>query len=620
MAVPDVGTLNATGIDWDNGTFHAQLNGIIYVAGDCFERGFVWGFVPDYYVSEWHETGSFGTGTFNHVISGLSQKVYYRAYAENSDGKGYGDEKSFDPPPPDPPTNVAATDGIWTGYVKVTWTKSSGATDYQVYRDGTPLGWLGDVDEYNDTGADMPYIVGGDAHASDGDHITHVFVYVSGHSVNNGTTHTYKVKAKNAGGESGYSDTDTGYRGHGALEYQWWRSAGDSDSNYSSLSGATSSTYSDYGAPENGDGRYYKVVLTAGGCQSAWSSPDRGYRDTPPPPDPPTNVAATDGDHTDKVRITWTKSDGATGYQVYRNGFGLGWLGDVSSHDDAGADAPTITHGSVTASDGDYSTYVRLVNSGASANEGDTHTYKVKARNIGGESGYSGTDTGYRGVGSLTYQWYKSAADSDANYSSISGATSSTYNYTGAPAPSIDPGTATASDGTYEAYVRLTLAGEHTHTGAGRYYKCYHTATGAASGYTGVNRGYRGVGSLTRQWRRSAADSDTNFSNIIGGTTDPYNDTGAPSNGDGRWYYCRCSATGASSQDSTHNRGYRLYVEPVTMIGGPTSWVWGTAVADVSVVQITSDGGKTWVWGVASGTITIPIGGPLGWGWEEIIF
>ncbi len=230
--------------------------------------------------------------------------MYFRAYARNSAGYGYGSERSFNQPTIDPPTNVSATDGIWTGYVKITWTKSDGATEYQVYRNGTPLGWLGDVDEHNDTGADAPYIVGGDAHASDGDHITHVFVYVSGHSVNNGTTHTYKVKAKSAAGESGYSDTDTGYRGHAALQYQWWRSAADSDSNYSSLLGATSSTYSDYGAPENGDGRYYKVVLSAGGCLSQWSSPDRGYRDVLLPPDPPTNVSASYGTYSNRVEIT----------------------------------------------------------------------------------------------------------------------------------------------------------------------------------------------------------------------------------------------------------------------------------------------------------------------------
>jgi len=271
----------------------------------------------------------------------------------------------------------------------------------------------------------------------------------------------------------------------------------------------------------------------------------------------PTNVQATNGVHTDKVVVTWTKSDGATGYQVYRDGVGLSWLGDVAVYNDIGADAPTITHGSITASDGTYITHIALSNTGASANNGTTHTYKVRARNVTVESDDSETDTGYRGVGSLTYQWYRSAGDSDADYSILPGATASTYNDMGTSAPTITPGNASASDGVYTEYVALSLSGQSANVGAGRYYKCYHTATGAVSGYTGVNRGYRGVGTLTYQWQRSAADSDADYSNIDGATTDPYNDTGAPEDRSGRYYRCVENATGATQQISTVDRGYR---------------------------------------------------------------
>ena len=337
------------------------------------------------------------------------------------------------------------------------------------------------------------------------------------------------------------------------------------------------------------------------------------------PPDPPTNVSATDGTYSDKVRITWTKSPGATGYQVYRDGVGLGWLGDVDLKDDSGADAPYITPGSALASDGTFTTKVHLDLSGTHTNDGTVHIYKVKARNAAGESGYSGTNTGYRGPGPLGYQWYKSAGDYDSGYGSISGATTCPYDYTGAPAPTITPGTAAASDGEYTAHVRLTLSGESANPGAGRYYKCYLSAAGCYLVWSGSNRGYRGVGPLTYQWQRSAADSDASYGNITGATYEPYNDTGAPENGDGRYYRCYLTATSASSQYSTSDRGYRA-VAVTTMIGGPAAWDWGAAVASVSVVRITSDGGRTWIWGLAIGTITIPVGGPLGWEWEEVAF
>jgi hypothetical protein len=212
------------------------------------------------------------------------------------------------------------------------------------------------------------------------------------------------------------------------------------------------------------------------------------------PPAAPTNVQASDGAYTDKVVITWTQSTGATGYQVYRDGTALGWLGVVASYDDTGAGAPTITPGSSVASDGAYTDKVALSLSGTSVSNGTTHTYKVRARNATGESADSGTNTGYRGVGSLTYLWQRSAGDSDATYTNISGATSSSYNDTGAPAD-----------------------------GSGRYYKCRLNAAGASQRYSASNRGYRAVppdftisvspasGSIVRTTVRYYQYSGTNY-------------------------------------------------------------------------------------------------------------
>lgn len=184
--------------------------------------------------------------------------------------------------------------------------------------------------------------------------------------------------------------------------------------------------------------------------------------DYTPIPDPPTNVQATNGAHTDKVVVTWIKSTGATKYEVFRDDVGLGELGDVATYDDNGAGAPTITPGAAAASDGLYVDKVALSLSGQSANNGTTHTYKVKAGNVAGWSGYSDSDTGYRGVDSLTYQWQRSAADSDAAYSNIDGATTASYDDTDAPAD-----------------------------GSGRYYRCVENATGAAEQTSSSDRGYR---------------------------------------------------------------------------------------------------------------------------------
>jgi len=191
------------------------------------------------------------------------------------------------------------------------------------------------------------------------------------------------------------------------------------------------------------------------------------------------------------------------------------------------------------------------------------------------------------------------------------------HNDYGATAPTIIPGTAIASDGTYVPHVRLALGGETIIDGFSHSYDII-PFNSCGEGPSDSDSGYRSKSTLNYQWRRSAADSDASFSDIVGGTTDPYNDIGAPANGDGRWYYCRLSSSGASSQDSTHNRGYRN-VPSVSMVGGPTGWVWQDAVAG-NVVRVTTDGGLTWAWTVAAGTQTIPVGGPTGWTWTSVTF
>ena len=288
-------------------------------------------------------------------------------------------------------------------------------------------------------------------------------------------------------------------------------------------------------------------------------------------PAAPTNVAATDGTWTDKVVITWTKSTGATGYRVYRDSVDVsGLLGDVATYDDTGASAGVITPGTASATDGTSGSLVTLSIAGESVANGTTHTYKVVASNATGNSADSVTNTGYRGVGAITYAWQRSAADSDAAYSAIGGATTDPYDDAGAPDPVITPGTGDASDGTSVLHVVLSVAGESVADGAGRWYYCIVSATGCTSQDTNHNRGYQGAQAMTYAWQRSAADSDATFSSIAGegGTTDPYNDTNGVVDPDGRWYYCILSSTGASNADTTHNRGYKAAADPPDVTTG----------------------------------------------------
>ena len=287
--------------------------------------------------------------------------------------------------------------------------------------------------------------------------------------------------------------------------------------------------------------------------------------------------------------------------------------GTTDTYDYMDAPPPTITPGDAVASDGTEVDHVDIVTNGASSNNGDDYNYRCRVSASGAATQSSSTNTGYTGADFLTYQWQRSNTDAASGWANIDGATTDAYNDFAAPAAIVDGGTATASDGDFLAHVRLSLAGEHVDV-VGRYWRCLLTA-GAINETTGNNRGYRGYGAINYQWRRSAGDADNTFGNIGGATTDPYNDTGAPANGDGRWYYCTVTAAGATSDDSSHNRGYRGTLTVTTMIGSDAAWEWNTPEVSVSVCRITTDDGMTWEWGVIEVGDVVPDGDWDGWEW-----
>lgn len=186
-----------------------------------------------------------------------------------------------------PPTNISATKGTCSDKVVITWDKVTGVSEYQVYRDDVGLGWLGDVDTFDDENADAPVITPGTASASRNKKYNSVVLNNSGESIADGTTHTYKVRCRYSGIESEDSDTDTGYKGASTISYQWQRSAADSDASYSDLTGATTKKYYDYTGPDYPTGRYYRCEILAYGSTEQYSTAARGYRRDPSLPSIP---------------------------------------------------------------------------------------------------------------------------------------------------------------------------------------------------------------------------------------------------------------------------------------------------------------------------------------------
>lgn len=189
-----------------------------------------------------------------HAHEGSQNYTFFDTSAHNySNGNGpislYGTGITV----PDAPTNVAASEND-TDKVTITWTAGTGETDgHVVYRDGVDCSGViaHGTATFDDTNANAPAsIIGGTAAASDGTYTDKVVLSVSGHSVANGTTHSYTVKAINAAGNSAASTANTGYRiSDLTLTYQWYRSAADSDADYSAIDGGTTNPYDDTGAP-----------------------------------------------------------------------------------------------------------------------------------------------------------------------------------------------------------------------------------------------------------------------------------------------------------------------------------------------------------------------------------
>jgi fibronectin type 3 domain-containing protein len=103
---------------------------------------------------------------------------------------------------------------------------------------------------------------------------------------------------------------------------------------------------------------------------SEFSLPDEGYRSTRMP-SPPESLLASDGTYADKVEVTWSPSEKAITYTVYRSTSRWGWKTILSSTSDT-------------------------IYNDTTAKPGKTYYYWVKASNSVGSSRFSSFDTGYR--------------------------------------------------------------------------------------------------------------------------------------------------------------------------------------------------------------------------------
>ncbi|MFU8802587.1 MAG: hypothetical protein ACNA8W_02150 [Bradymonadaceae bacterium] len=152
-----------------------------------------------------------------------------------------------------------------------------------------------------------------------------------------------------------------------------------------------------------------------------------------------------------------------TGYEVSTDD-GATWSdeGTATQYVDDGAPLGTIDGGAASASRATSLTVVSLSVSGEIATQGAEVEYRVRAIAGAVEGSTAGPVSARLDLGTLTYQWQVSSGDADADYSTLTGATSDEDTHT--------PGDTSA-----------------------RYYRVVVSANGATSGTSTADRGYLGT-------------------------------------------------------------------------------------------------------------------------------
>ncbi len=270
---------------------------------------------------------------------------------------------------PMPPSNVQATDGTYTNRIRVTWDAVSdpAVTAYRVSRSTTETGTKTVLANVANTFYDDLSPAGG-------------WNYYWIQSVAPSGTSLYSSSDSGYVGvtaPTGLSATDGTYTSHvalswtavtGASSYEIWRNTEINTATATQIATSAAASYNDTTAvPELM--YYYWVKASNGISTSGFSNYDAGWRALAVP----TNVQASDGTFSDKVRVNWDVVAYAGWYQVRRN-----TTNNLST--------ATIIASTAYGTSYDDTTALPM----------QTYYYWVRAENGFGYSQFSPPDTGYR--------------------------------------------------------------------------------------------------------------------------------------------------------------------------------------------------------------------------------
>ncbi len=154
-------------------------------------------------------------------------------------------------------------------------------TGYEVSIDGGSWVPTGTGTGWSDATAPEASYFPDTASASDGEFASYVDLSLPSDYSVPGASRSYRVRALNGLGASPAAPDAIGRRAFtGISGYQWQRSAGEADTDYADLPGATLELGRDFGAPPDGSPRWYRVEVTLRDGSRVFSDPDQGSRRT----------------------------------------------------------------------------------------------------------------------------------------------------------------------------------------------------------------------------------------------------------------------------------------------------------------------------------------------------
>jgi formylglycine-generating enzyme required for sulfatase activity len=280
-------------------------------------------------------------------------------------------------------------------------------------------------------------------------------------------------------------------------------------------------------------------------------------------------LQASQGDSAQAVDLKWEPLDGAAGYVVFRDDVQVTpepLLWDTTTWADTGA-APGPAPGAPTAmrATRDNDGGVLLTWEAPPVPPGPSHRYRVAAVLDGGRlSTPSAEAVGWRA--GLPITGYEVTIDGGPW---ISAGTASPWLDTDAPAGRIQAGSAQASDGTEPDRVLLEALDVILEPAPSRRYEVRAQHPAGASPPSLPAEGARVSGPLAFQWERSSGTTATDFNPLAGLTSNPAEDTTAPSNGAVRHYRAVLSGPGLERALTTSDPGWRATTAGTLTAGRP---------------------------------------------------